>query len=157
LSASISARRPLQYSLNAIKADGGLDEGGGGGEGSSDGGGGSGQPNPDGKARKIQKRSTIRVRNVGMVPAGDFTDVELCLYTKQNFDGTIRLVAAGEDINTGIRVLEAHTVDGVAFPLKNGRITNVKIDPSRPTRITARMDGKNIRYALGVESHENNS
>lgn len=158
LSASVSARRPLQYSLNAVKADNGPDEGDGGGDGRGGGGGGGGRPNPDGKSRKFQKRSTIRVRNVGMTSTGDFTDVELCLYSKQHFDGTIRIVAAGEDINTGIRVLEAHTtVDGVAFTLKNGRIMNVKIDPSRPTRITARMEGNNIRYALGIESHENNS
>lgn len=159
LSSAVSARRPLQYSLNAVKADGGSEEGGGGdGGGGAGGGGGGGQPNPDGKSRKLQKKSTIRVRNIGMVTSGDFTDVELCLYSKQAFEGTIRLVAAGEDINAGIRVLQAYrTADGVAYPLKNGRIADVAIDPSRPTRITARMDGKNIRYALGVESHANNS
>lgn len=158
LSTSVSARRPIQYSLSAIKADGGPDDGGGGEGGGGGGGGGGGQPNPDGKSRKLQKQSTIRVRNVGMSSTGDFTDVDLCLYSVEQFNGTIRLVAAGEDINSGIKVLHARTpADGVAYPLKNGRILNVKIDPSRPTRITVRLDGKNMRYALGVESHENNS
>ncbi|QQS69824.1 hypothetical protein IPP75_01645 [Candidatus Saccharibacteria bacterium] len=158
VNSAVSARRPLQYSLNAVKADTGPDEGGSGGSGGGSGRGGGGQPNPGGRSRRLQNRSTIRVRNIGMTPSGEFTDVELCLYSKQPFEGTIRLVAAGEDMNTGIRVLHANAdSSGAAYPIKSGRIQNVKIDPSRPTRITARMDGKNIRYAIGVESHKNNS
>lgn len=160
VSSSFAARRPLQYSYNAVKADKGSDEGNSGGNGSSKEAvnSGGGLQNPSGPSRKLQQRSQIRVRNVGMTPSGDFTDVDLCLYSKQPFEGTIRLVAAGEDMNTGIRVLHAHsTSSGAAYPLKSGRILNIKIDPSRPTRITARMDGRNVRYALGVESHENNS
>ncbi len=158
VSSSVSARRPLQYSHNAVKADRGPDDdGGAGGKGKGGGnGGGGGRPNPDGKARRIQ-RSSIRVRNVGMSSSGNFTDVELCLYSKQPFEGTIRLIVTGEDLNTGIRVLQAHSPAGVAYQIKSGRIANVKIDPVRPTRITTRMDRRNVRYALGVESHENNT
>ncbi len=157
VSSSVSAKRPLMYSYSAIKADKGPGEGDGEGQGGhGHGKGHGGKPSSDGKARSPQ-RSPIRVRNVGMTPSGEFTDVDLCLYSKQPFAGTIRLIAAGEDMNTGIRVVNAHSTDGVAYTIKGGRIANVKIDPVRPTRLTVRMDGRNIRYALGVESHENNS
>lgn len=157
VSSTVSAKRPITYSYTAVKADTGPEEG----DGEGHGGGGrrkghGGNPTKEGKARSPQ-RSPIRVRNLGMSNDGEFTDVELCLYSQQPFEGTIKLIAAGEDMNTGIRVLEAHTTDGVAYQIKGGRIVNVKVDTIRPTRITARMEGKNIRYALGVESHENNS
>jgi hypothetical protein len=157
VSSVTSAHRPLMYSYSATKADKGSEDGEGEGQGGHGRGRGhGGRPNPDGRARSPQ-RSPIRVRNVGMTPSGEFTDVDLCLYSKQPFEGTVRLIAAGEDVNAAIRVINAHSTNGAAYATKSGRIMNVKIDPVRPTRITVHMDGRNIRYALGVESHENNS
>ncbi len=156
--ASVPAKRPPAFSYSAVKADTGPDDGGGGGSGNGSGGdrGTAGEPKPDGGARSTQ-RSPIRVRNLGMSSNGKNTDVELCLYSKEPFEGSIRLIAAGEDMSAGIRILSASIANGAAYTIKSGRIQNVRIDGIRPTMITAQMDGKNIRYALGVESHESSS
>jgi hypothetical protein len=156
-SESAPAQRPLAFSHSAIKADTGPGEGGGGGGGSGGGNDGTaGTPKQDGAARSSQK-SPVRVRNLGMAANGEFTDVELCLYSNEPFEGSIRLIAAGEDLSSGVRVLHAHSTNGVAYTIKSGRIQNVKVDANRPTIITAQMEGKNIRYALGVETHEINA
>lgn len=147
------AKRQLSYSFTAQKADTGPDEGGGSGGGSGGGRGGSGKPSESGKSSTPQ-RSPIRLRNLGMSSSGELTEVELCLYSKEPFEGNIKLMVAGEDMNTGIRVVHAHSTDGVAYTIRGGRIQNVKIDPSRPTLLTAQLNRKNVRFALGVESYE---
>lgn len=157
VSTSPAVSRPLTYSYKAMRADGGADEGGGGGKGGGKGSkGGGGQPNPQGKSHSLRP-SPIRVRNIGMTTVDHYTDIELCLYSQQIFEGSIKIIATGEDTNTGIKVVHAHSADGVSYIVKSGRILNIKIDPVRPTIITARVTGKNVRYALGVESHENNT
>lgn len=157
ISVSAVASQPQRYSYKAVKADPGPNQGGGGGNGGEGGGNsGGGKPRSKGKAR-AQSPSPIRVRNIGMTTDGQFTDVELCLYSDQPFTGSIQIIATGEDMNSGVRVIHAHTPDGVGYLIKSGRILNIRIDPARPTIVTARIEGKNIRYALGVESHENNS
>lgn len=147
------AKRQLSYSFTAQKADTGPEEGGGSGGGGGGNRGGGGEPSASGKSSTPQ-RSPIRLRNLGMTSSGEFTEVELCLYSKEPFEGSIKLMVAGEDINTGIRVVHACTTDGVAYAIKGGRIQNVKIDPCRPTLLTAQLNRKNVRYALGVESYE---
>ena len=157
VSSSSPAKRPLTYSYAAVKADPGSEDGQGAGRGGSGGGKGRGGDTNTKGSNRSKNRSSIRVRNVGISTTENFTDVDLCLYSSSPFEGTIRLIAAGEDINTGIKAIQAHSTDGVAYLIKGGLIQNVKIDPARPTRLTVRIDGKNIRYALGVESRENNS
>lgn len=147
------AKRQLSYSFTAQKADTGPADGNvsDGSVGGNRGGGG--RPSASGKS-SISQRSPIRLRNLGTSSSGDFTEVELCLYSKEPFEGSIKLMVAGEDMNTGIRVIHAHSTDGVAYTIKGGRIQNVKIDPSRPTLLTARLNRRNVRFALGVESYE---
>jgi hypothetical protein len=148
-----AAKRPLSYSFTAQKADTGPGDGDGSGGGSGDSRSGGGKPSASGQS-STPKRSPIRLRNLGMTSVAEFTDVELCLYSKEPFEGSIKLMVAGEDMSTGIRVVRAHTTDGVAYTIKGGRIQNVKIDPSRPTLLTVQLNLKNVRYALGVESYE---
>lgn len=153
------AEKPVAYSFAAKKADPGPDKGRGGGAGGSGGarGTGSGSPNPSGHTRN-PLRSPIRVRNLGMTRSGDSVDLELCLYSTEPFIGAIKLLAAGEDMNSGIKVIQAHAAnDGVAYQIKGGRILNVKIEPARPARILAKLNGTKMKYALGVESYENAS
>ncbi len=96
--------------------------------------------------------SGLRFRSKTYLKDGE-REYLLILSPERDAQGSVRLMASGEDADYPVALISAHDSQGHALAVKGSFIAGVSLKQGQPEKLTVRLSN-NRRYALGVETHE---